>query len=62
MNQPCHSVAWELGTVKSILVLLTIFWIPWTSHGMTPRTFFDPCGQCRHGMTMAEVIMQQTIG
>ncbi|WP_410528043.1 hypothetical protein [Rickettsia tamurae] len=24
-----------------ILVFLVVFWIPWSSHGMTPNAFFD---------------------
>ncbi|MGI4753149.1 MAG: hypothetical protein ACRYE8_05445 [Janthinobacterium lividum] len=37
--------------ILKLLVLKVVFWIPWSSHGMTPITFFDPRGQCLAEMT-----------
>jgi hypothetical protein len=49
----CHPVIYSRDSVKILIILVffIIFWIPWSSHGMTPNAFFDSRNNAFSGMT-----------
>ncbi|WP_241773807.1 hypothetical protein [Rickettsia asembonensis] len=43
----CHPSSLVAGSNKNtkIISIFIVFWIPWSSHGMTPNGFFGPCNK-----------------
>ena len=42
--------------ISILLIFLVVFWIPWSSHGMTLNVFFNPCNKANFIANLGEIL------